>query len=76
MRPYYFDFEKYRSRPERSSCHELIELLRDVVALPRQWLRRDRERSELARLDHTMQRDIGVTPSEMARECRKPFWRA
>jgi uncharacterized protein YjiS (DUF1127 family) len=76
LRPYYFDFEKYRSRSERSSCRELIELLREVVALPRLWLKRGRARSELAQLDHTMQRDIGVTPSEIARECHKPFWRA
>ena len=76
MRPYYFDFEKYRSRYDCSPCRELVELLREVVALPRHWLKRNRDRDELARLDYTMQRDIGVTPSEIAGECRKPFWRA
>jgi len=76
MRPYYFDFEKYRSRAKCSPCRELIELLLEVLALLRLWLKRGRARTELARLNHTMQRDIGVTPSEIARECRKPFWRA
>jgi uncharacterized protein YjiS (DUF1127 family) len=53
-----------------------FELLRRVVTFVRLWRARVRERQELAGLDHRMQRDIGVTPSEIARECNKPFWRA
>jgi len=60
-------------RPPRSI---LFEALRAAVALIRLWCRRSRERNQLAALDHRMQRDIGVTPSEIARECGKPFWRA
>jgi uncharacterized protein YjiS (DUF1127 family) len=76
MRPYYFDFDKDRSRPECSPCRELAELLETAAALWRRWLKRVRERRELAGLDHKMQRDIGVTPGEIEAECRKPFWRA
>ena len=49
--------------------------LSDVLALVRIWHRRARERDQLAHLDLRMLRDIGVTPSEAARECDKPFWR-
>ena len=76
MRPNFFDFESYRSRRECAPCRELVELLQAAAAIARQWLNRVRERDELARLDHAMQRDIGVTPSEIARERNKPFWRA
>jgi uncharacterized protein YjiS (DUF1127 family) len=38
-------------------------------------LRRVRGRRELALLDARMLRDIGVTPSEAAREMEKPFRR-
>lgn len=47
-----------------------------AVALCRTWRRRVRDRRELAKLDYRMQRDIGVTPNEIAREIGKPFWRA
>jgi uncharacterized protein YjiS (DUF1127 family) len=82
MRPNFFDFEPYRPRGpyrpegECSPCRELIVLLRVAAALSAQWLKRVRERRHLAALDHKMQRDIGVTPSEIAREIEKPFWRA
>jgi uncharacterized protein YjiS (DUF1127 family) len=82
MRPHYFDFDRYRSRgpyrrqSECNPCRALVELLRGVARLARRWLRSTRERQELARLDHRMLRDIGVTPNEVARECHKPFWRA
>jgi uncharacterized protein YjiS (DUF1127 family) len=82
MRPNFFDFEPYRfrgpyrPRGECSGCRALFELVHTVAALSRQWLKRVHERGELARLDVSMMRDIGVTPSEVARECNKPFWRA
>jgi uncharacterized protein YjiS (DUF1127 family) len=82
MRPHYFDFDRYRWRgtyPPRaacSPCRELLELLLGAPALARLWRRRVRERRELARLDDRMLRDIGLSPSERARELDKPFWRA
>lgn len=47
-----------------------------AVVLCRAWRRRVRDRRELAALDYRMQRDIGVTPDEIAHEVGKPFWRA
>jgi len=56
-------------------CAAVAELARDGVALFGAWRRRVRQRQELADLDYRMRRDIGVTPSEVAGECAKPFWR-
>ncbi|HXC28828.1 MAG TPA: DUF1127 domain-containing protein [Stellaceae bacterium] len=47
-----------------------------ALALVAGWCRRVRGRRELAALDHRAQRDIGVTPSEVAHEVNKPFWKA
>jgi uncharacterized protein YjiS (DUF1127 family) len=82
MRPTYTDLDRYRWRgtyppkDEYSLCHAVAELIPGVVALLGTWRRRARQRQELAGLDHRMRRDIGVSPSEVARECAKPFWRA
>jgi uncharacterized protein YjiS (DUF1127 family) len=76
MRPNFFDFEPYRPRDPCAPCRQLVELLHAGGALARQWLKRIHERHELVRLDDRMLRDIGVTPSEVAREMGKPFWRA
>ena len=40
------------------------------------WQRRDNERHVLAQLDDKILRDLGLSRSEVARELRKPFWRA
>jgi uncharacterized protein YjiS (DUF1127 family) len=50
-------------------------LLQTVGALLALWRRRSRGRQQLARLDARLLRDIGVTRSEAAAECDKPFWR-
>ena len=92
MRPYYFDLDQVQSRRARAitmarpvAWHRVpppprkpdpVELLQKAAALVRLWRSRLRERRELATFDHRMRRDIGVTPSEIARECEKPFWRA
>ena len=39
------------------------------------WLERTRQRDALAGLDDRALRDIGITRTEAARECEKPFWR-
>jgi uncharacterized protein YjiS (DUF1127 family) len=41
----------------------------------RMWRARVRQRRDLAKLNPHLLRDIGITPYEAARECRKPFWR-
>jgi uncharacterized protein YjiS (DUF1127 family) len=82
MRPHYFDFDRIRSRgpyaryDEISLCEGLADLVFAGLAQIRVWAKRARARRELARLDPRMLRDIAVTPSEAARECGKPFWRA
>ena len=77
MRPYYFDFERYR-RQDDPPCgrRELVELFHGGAELMRLWWRRSRGRRDLARLDAHGLRDIGVTPYEADNECNKPFWRA
>ncbi|HML10600.1 MAG TPA: DUF1127 domain-containing protein [Stellaceae bacterium] len=57
-------------------CRTLGELLRAGFSMLALWSRRVRQRRELATYDRSMLRDIGVTPSEVASEVRKPFWRA
>ena len=82
MRPHYFDFDRYLPRGpywrqlETTLCAVVAALAREAAAEIRQWPKRLRARHELAELDHRLLRDIGVTPSEVARECAKPFWRA
>lgn len=82
MRPHYFDFTAYRWRGiyppkgQRSPCRMMAELLSAAMSMVRLWLRRRDERHALAAFDRQMLRDIGVTPSEAAREISKPFWRA
>lgn len=44
-------------------------------ALFRLWIERARQRQALSELDGRMLQDIGVTPSDAAREYLKPFWR-
>ena len=81
MRPNYIDLDRHRSRgpyrrlDEYTLCRAVAELARDGIALLGTWRRRVRQRQELAGLDYRMRRDIGVSPSEVARECAKPFWR-
>jgi uncharacterized protein YjiS (DUF1127 family) len=39
------------------------------------WRRRNRERRELAQLDHRTLRDLGLTEGQAQFEANKPFWR-
>ncbi|MGO8921067.1 MAG: DUF1127 domain-containing protein [Stellaceae bacterium] len=47
-----------------------------LIGVLRRWRRRARERKLLAALDDRMLADIGITGTDRARECEKPFWRA
>jgi uncharacterized protein YjiS (DUF1127 family) len=40
------------------------------------WLRRARDRHELADLSETQLRDVGLEPNFIRREIAKPFWQA
>ncbi|HQS47529.1 MAG: hypothetical protein B7Y12_23465 [Rhizobiales bacterium 24-66-13] len=50
--------------------------LAGLVGLLRIWLRRARERRELADLDADQMRDTGISREAARREAEKPFWRA
>jgi uncharacterized protein YjiS (DUF1127 family) len=45
----------------------------DLLAL---WLRRLRDRHDLANLSQAQLRDVGLDPSFVRRESEKPFWQA
>jgi uncharacterized protein YjiS (DUF1127 family) len=49
-----------------------LQLLGQTVSL---WLRRLRERAELARFTERDLRDIGLTQADADYEAGKPFWR-
>lgn len=91
MRPYYIDFQHTQARRAKAIAMARPigwhgappprripppSLWGAALALLATWRKRLRERRELAALDYQMQRDIGVTPSEVEREVNKPFWRA
>jgi uncharacterized protein YjiS (DUF1127 family) len=58
-------------RPARASLHRVGAAWR-MISL---WIERRRQRDALAGLDDRALRDIGITRTEAARECEKPFWR-
>jgi len=39
------------------------------------WQERARQRHSLANLDDRLMKDMGLTPSQVEQELRKPFWR-
>ncbi len=46
-----------------------------LVGLLQEWRQRYRQRRHLARLDHHMLRDIGLSSADVEQEIHKPFWR-
>ncbi len=50
-------------------------LLGKALATVRLWQGRIREREALARLSEIELRDLRFSPSDIAHEIRKPFWR-
>ena len=63
---------------------EIVRLLLTADAMPtkariksvlQEWSSRARSRREIAKLDDRTIRDLGLSPSQMQFEARKPFWR-
>ncbi|HEY1795957.1 MAG TPA: DUF1127 domain-containing protein [Stellaceae bacterium] len=77
MRPNFFDFERYVLPYDHCSpCEQLAELVCAIPDMVRRWRGRVRGRADLMRLGPRELRDIGMTQTDVARECAKPFWRA
>jgi uncharacterized protein YjiS (DUF1127 family) len=69
-------FEAPRQRPATALERLVIGRLGPGAALPFQWLRRWRDRHELANLDDAQLRDVGLNAETVRRESTKPFWQA
>ena len=48
---------------------------RELLGLVALWRQRARQRSQLARLDDALLKDIGLTRCDAEMEAAKPFWR-
>ncbi len=48
--------------------------LRAVIDLIFVWQERHWQRAELARMDHRMRGDLGLSPQDIVLETQKPFW--
>jgi len=68
-----------RSSPGASRRHDALDALSDaaqsVIETARLWRKRSRERSQLAKLDDRMLRDIGLAAADRELLVNKPFWR-
>ena len=63
-------------RPRRHhAVHSLSDAGNHVVAMLREWRRRNRERAELGALNDRMLKDIGLTRADAEFLSNKPFWR-
>jgi uncharacterized protein YjiS (DUF1127 family) len=69
-------FEAPRQRPATALERLAIDRLGSGAGLLFQWLRRWRDRHELANLDDTQLRDVGLNAEAVRRESVKPFWQA
>ena len=48
--------------------------LSGITSQIRRWRQLSRDRAELARLSDDCLRDIGLSRSDVRRECTRPFW--
>jgi uncharacterized protein YjiS (DUF1127 family) len=67
---------RQRQRPATALERLVIGTLGPVAAPPFLWLRRLRDRHELANLDDAQLRDVGLNAEAVRRESAKPFWQA
>jgi uncharacterized protein YjiS (DUF1127 family) len=61
------------SRPTATRSEGIAEGLWRTIKL---WRRRALDRAALGRFSRRDMRDLGLSPSDVQREIRKPFWRA
>ena len=69
-------FEAPRQRPATALETLIVNRLGSGAGLLFMWLRRLRERHELANLDDAQLRDVGLNAEKVRRESAKPFWQA
>jgi uncharacterized protein YjiS (DUF1127 family) len=69
-------FEGPRQRPATALERLVIDRLGSGAGLLFLWLRRFRDRRELANLDDAQLRDVGLNADTVRRESAKPFWQA
>lgn len=55
---------------------DVAPILERIVETPIAWLERMRERRELAELNDSMLKDIGISRADVEHVVTKPFWRA
>ncbi len=46
----------------------------DAFDLVLAWIDRSRQRAQLASVDPSILKDVGISPAEVEAECRKHFW--
>jgi uncharacterized protein YjiS (DUF1127 family) len=46
----------------------------EAVDLILVWIDRSRQRGQLASVDRSILKDVGISPAEVDAECRKRFW--
>jgi uncharacterized protein YjiS (DUF1127 family) len=46
----------------------------DAFDLVLAWIDRSRQRAQLASVDPSALKDVGISPAEVEAECRKHFW--
>ena len=46
----------------------------DAFDLVLAWIDRSRQRAQLASVDLSILKDVGISPAEVEAECRKHFW--
>jgi uncharacterized protein YjiS (DUF1127 family) len=61
--------------PTGAPARSTLSLISFLTAKLRTWLRRQQERTELARMSLTELHDIGVSSTDRWAEINKPFWR-
>jgi Domain of unknown function (DUF1127). len=71
-----FEVPQQRQRPATALERLATDRLGSGAGLLFQWLRRWRDRHELANLDDTQLRDVGLNAEAVRRESVKPFWQA
>lgn len=56
------------------SAMELKNWLTKIVDLVLAWIERYRQRTQLAGIDASFLKDVGISPADVDAECRKHFW--